>query len=86
MYSFEALSKFIEMITAPESNSQLEILVTDYAEEVIESDTLSTALNNFSSRRGYSLSICPYHELTVMTVMITTMIKLHPHSLVTGRM
>ena len=85
-YSFESLCEFIKVITAPESRSQLMILVTEYAEDIYANKELMTTVNKFEERRGYSLNFytCnPQHER--MMVMGWKNLLSLPESLITGR-
>ena len=84
--SFESLCEFIKVITAPESRSQLRILVTDYAEDIYANKELMTTANKFGERRGYPLNfstVDPQIESEVMKGWKN--LQSLPESLITGR-
>ena len=85
-YSFESLCKFIKVISAPESRSQLRILVTEYAEDIYANKELMTAVNKFGERCGYSLNFCTENQQWErMIVMSWKNLQSLPESLITGR-
>ena len=85
-YSFESLCEFIKVITAPESRSQLRILVTEYSEDIYANKELMTTVNKFGERRGYPLNFStnnPQKEREL--AMGWKNLQSLPESLVTGR-
>ena len=50
-YTFKSLCEFIKVITAPESRSQLRLLVTEYTEDIYANKELMTIVNKFCERR-----------------------------------
>ena len=86
MYSFESLCEFIKVITAPESRSQLRILVTEYAQDIYANKELMTTVNKFGQRRGYPLIFSNNDQQAERRVVmdLKNLLSL-PESLVTGR-
>ena len=87
-YSFESLCEFIKVITAPESRSQLRILVTEYAEDIYANKELMTTVNKFGERRGYSLTLSSdsvNQQWEREQIMICRNLESLPDSLITGR-
>ena len=85
-YSFESLREFIKVITAPESRSQLRVLVTEYAEDIYANKELMTTVNKFGQSRGYPLTFCTrYPQFEGKVAMSTLNLQFLPTSLVTGR-
>ena len=80
-YSFESLSKFVETITAPESISQLEHLVTSHD----SNRELTTVHKKFSERRGFSLRLYSDSKRAEQFDMGFRKIMSLPESLITGR-
>ena len=85
-YSFESLCEFIKVITAPESRSQLRILVTEYAEDIYANKELMTTVNKFEERRGYTLTFSTENQQMERTLMMClNNLQSLPESLITGR-
>ena len=86
LYSFESLCEFIKVITAPESRSQLRILVTEYAEDIYANQGLMTIVNKFGKRRRFPLFFSA-GNLLMERIIMTAWKNLQslPESLVTGR-
>ena len=85
-YSFESLCEFIKVITAPESRSQLRLLVTEYAEDIYANKELMTAVNKFEERRGYALTFYTANLIERKLMMGLRNLESLPESLITGRM
>ena len=86
-YSFESLCKFIKVITAPESRSQLRILVTEYAEDIYANKELMTTVNKFGERRGCPLTFYTANQQDERKFMMGLKNLQYLHkSLITGRM
>ena len=65
-YSFESLTKFVEIVTAPESKSQLELLFFGQFKETKGIVLLSYQLTLMAISRGHKLVVqplCLYSEL-----------------------
>ena len=85
-YNFESLCEFIKVITAPESRSQLRVLVTEYAEDIYANKELMTTVNKFWEGRGYPLSFSTENlQKERMVMMGWKNFQTLPESLVTGR-
>ena len=85
-YSFESLCEFIKVITAPESRSQLRILVTEYADDIYANKELMTIVIKFGERRGYILIFCTENQQDERTIgMSLKNLQILPESLITGR-
>ena len=84
-HSFESLCEFIKVITAPESRSQLRILLTEYAEDIYANKELMTAVNKFCERRGYNLIFFPLKQIDREAMIGYVNVQSLPESLITGR-
>ena len=85
-YSFESLCEFIKVITAPESRSQLRVLVTVYSEDIYANKELMTTVKKFGERRGYPLIVSTrVQQMKRMLVMGLENVLSLPASLVTGK-
>ena len=85
-YSLDSLCKFIKVITAPESRSQLRILVTEYAEDIYANKELMTTVNKFVERRGYPLTFYSRkHQGKSKVLKSLNKLQSLPESLITGR-
>ena len=85
MYSFESVVRFIEIITAPESRSNLKVLVVDFNEELKRSEKVKRALQNSALRPcGFLLRILQSHEhqINIQNFVVSQSL---PKSLVSGR-
>ena len=58
-YTFKSLTKFVEIVTAPESKSQLELLVFGQREENEDIVSLSKQLTHMAASRGHKLVVQP---------------------------
>ena len=58
-YSFKSLTKFVEIVTAPESKSQLELLLFGPYKENKDIVLLSDQLTNMAASRGHKLELIP---------------------------
>ena len=85
-YTFKSLCEFIKVITAPESRSQLRILVANYAEDVSANKELMTIVKKFGERQGYALMFFTGDQQTVnnFTIGMEKLLFL-PESLITGQ-
>ena len=62
-YTFESLTKFVEIVTAPESKSQLELFSFGHSTEDKDTVTrLSSELTSIAASRGHPLKVLPMHE------------------------
>ena len=85
MYSFESVVKFIEIITAPESRSNLKFLIVEFVEELKRSEKVKRALQNSALRHcGFPLTIVPTNEYNFNLQLFVTS-RILPISLVSGR-
>ena len=85
MYSFESVIKFIEIITARKSRSNLKVLVVDFDEELKRSEKVKRALRNSALRHcGFPLTILQSIERYV-NLQNFVMSQSLPKSLVSGR-
>ena len=85
MYSFESVVKFIEIITAPISRSNLKFLIVDFDLELKRCEKVRRALRNLGLRRhGSPLTIIQTNEHNVNLQHIVMSQSL-PTSLVSGR-
>ena len=84
MYSIESVVKFIELITAPTSRSNLKVLVVDFKhEEITLNKKVRRALQN-SALRGFPLTILQSNERH-LNFQNFVMSQTLPKSLVFGR-
>ena len=58
-YSFKSLTKFVEIVTAPESKSQLEVLNFGEHKENQDTVSLSYQLTHMAASRGHKLVVQP---------------------------
>ena len=66
MYSFESVVKFIEIITAPTSRSNLKFLIVDFDLELNRCEKVRRTLRNLSlHHHGSPLTIIQTNELHV---------------------
>ena len=84
MYSFESVVKFIEIITAPTSRSNLKFLVVDFDEELKRSEKVKRALQNFALRRHSSPLTIVQSNLHHINLQYLVMSQTLPKSLVSG--
>ena len=63
-YNFESLIKFVEIVTAPESKSQLEVLDVGQYKENKEIASLSDQLTLMAESRGHKLVVLPMYLAT----------------------
>ena len=61
MYSFESLTKFIEIVTAPESKSRLQLLLFGGYDEIKDIVLLSYQLTRMATSRGHKLAVQPVY-------------------------
>ena len=86
VYSYKSLCEFIKVITAPESRSQLRILLTEYAVDIYANEELMKVVNKFCERRGYYLLFSSENPTTEQRAMIgLEKLNFLPESLITGR-
>ena len=85
MYSSESVIKFIEIITAPESRSNLKFLIVNFDEELERSEKVKRALKNSALRRcGFPLIVLQSNERH-LNLQDFVMRQSLPKSLVYGR-
>ena len=85
MYSFESVIKFIEIVTARKSRSNLKVLVVDFDKELKRSEKVKRALRNSALRRcGFPLTIIQSNErhLNLQNFVISQSL---PKSLLSGK-
>ena len=58
-YTFKSLTKFVEIVTAPESKSQLEVLFWGQPKEIKDIVSLSNQLTHMAESRGHKLVVRP---------------------------
>ena len=58
-YSFESLTKFVEIVTAPESKSQLKWLIFGQIKQSKDITLLSNQLTHLAALRGHKLVVQP---------------------------
>ena len=85
MYSFKSVVKFIEIITAPKSRSNLKVLIVEFVEELNRNEKVKRALQNSALRPcGFPLIVPTYEHHFNLQLFVTSQIL--PISLVSGRM
>ena len=85
MYSFKSVVKFIEIITAPTSKSNLKVLIVEFVEELNRNEKVKRALQNSVLRPcGFPLTIVQTYEHRFNLQLFVTS-RILPISLVFGR-
>ena len=69
-YTFKSLIKFVEIVTAPESKSQLELLFWGQIEENKDIISLSYQLTHLAASHGHKLVVQPVCLLAEYTELI----------------
>ena len=59
VYSLESLTKFVKIVTAPESKSQLKLLLFGPHKEIEDIISLSSRLTDMAASRGHELVVHP---------------------------
>ena len=90
-YTFEALTKFIEIVTSPESKSRLEVLVIGDHNENKAMDSLSYKLTQIAASHGHKLVVQPVFSQTEFSKLVSLAREQHlkadgiPDSLLYGK-
>ena len=85
MYSFESVIKFIEIITARKSRSNLKVLVVDFDEELQRSEKVRRAIQHSAlCHCGFPLTIVQSNERS-FNLQNFAMSQTLPNSLVSGK-
>ena len=83
----ETVSRFIEMIIAPHSRSQLcSLMLADCYKETLKCDRIQTGLRRFASQRGYPLDVTSPSDTSsgIYALRITRLQDSLPSTLLTG--
>ena len=90
-YSLESLTKFVEIVTAPESESRLQLLLFGGYDEIKDIVLLSYQLTRMATSRGHKLVVQPVYLNTEFIELYSSSMEQHliarrmPDSLLYGK-
>ena len=76
-YNFESLAKFVEMVTAPDSNSRLPLLVFGHVKESEDIVLLSNQLTHMAASCSHTLIIHPICLTTELHELHSSIMEQH---------